>query len=470
MLKATLRSAVLLGLLVWSVPSFAEVQNIKVGGDFTVRAFHRENLDLFNGDGDLDSDDNFLMSTTGLNVAADLTENVAAFVRLANERDWDVGGSATADFDVSQAYLKLREVFYSPVTVTIGAQPIVWGRGFILGSNLLGKIVLGGGDPNRSITADEYTDFTAFDAIRAQLDLSGVGGIGMPLALDYVYIKGDENDASAPDDVTIQGVNLGTKLADYNSEIETYFLNKRDESAASGEEGSVNTLGFRGSGSPVGNTFLYGELAYQWGVRGPDLESELAAGSSVSSWAANLGAEYTLADVATTPTLGAEWRFYEGSKHNEAAIGWDPIAPGYFRTAIREFMTRDTLAAFFTNNQANVTSGQTNQHELGLYGSASPLEDLKVLSRVSFFILDVGALSPVVNPPAGFAGARQGQKRRRWLGTEWDTMFTYDYTEDVQLSLLHAIFWPGSVFVDAHDGLGGQHTAQQLVTTVSVKF
>ena len=46
MVKATLRSAVLLGLLVWSTPGFAEVQNVKVGGDITVRSFFRSNLDL----------------------------------------------------------------------------------------------------------------------------------------------------------------------------------------------------------------------------------------------------------------------------------------------------------------------------------------------------------------------------------------------------------------------------------------
>ena len=43
MVKATLRSAVLLGIaaigvLAAGMPSFAEVQNVKVGGDITVRS------------------------------------------------------------------------------------------------------------------------------------------------------------------------------------------------------------------------------------------------------------------------------------------------------------------------------------------------------------------------------------------------------------------------------------------------
>src|SRR3990167_5186711 len=102
MMKATLRSAVLLGIAALgmglaSIPSFAEVQNVKVSGDITVRAFHRECLDLNCGDDNLgsqaagftvlESEDDFFMHTIGVNVAADLTENVSAFIRLANERD-----------------------------------------------------------------------------------------------------------------------------------------------------------------------------------------------------------------------------------------------------------------------------------------------------------------------------------------------------------------------------------------------
>src|SRR3990167_8176096 len=127
MLKATLRSAVLLALVAFgmamtSVPSFAEVQNVKVGGDVTVRAFHRENLDLRQEDSGaefagvaptLDDEDDFIMQTTAVNIGADLTENVAANIRITNERDWDSTGSTTenrTDIDLSQAYITLKEI------------------------------------------------------------------------------------------------------------------------------------------------------------------------------------------------------------------------------------------------------------------------------------------------------------------------------------------------------------------------
>src|SRR3989338_36580 len=104
MLKATLRSAVLLALVAFgmamtSVPSFAEVRSVKVGGDGTVRAFHRENMDLHQGDQEagssLDDDDDFIMQTTAVNVGADLTENVSANIRIVNERDWNQDGTST---------------------------------------------------------------------------------------------------------------------------------------------------------------------------------------------------------------------------------------------------------------------------------------------------------------------------------------------------------------------------------------
>lgn len=495
MLKATLRCAVLLGLVAWSVPALAEVQNVKVGGDLTVRAFHRENLDLRAESGALDDEDDFISSTVGLNVGADLTENISTFVRLANERDWNVGasGGATGDFDLSQAYVTLKELFYSPLTVRIGAQPISWGRGFVLGSNLLPSILLDAAvvndDRNAALTANEYTDFTAFDAIRATLDLSNIGGLNLPLTLDYVYIKLDENTIGEDDDLTVQGLNLSTRFDQWNSESEVYVLNVHDEAPAGSdtaggaggagtctggggfvcEDGSITTLGIRGSTQPAEGTSVWGEWAYQTGTRTIDLEGILASGSSHSAWAANLGLNHTFAGVSMTPNVGGEWRFYSGNDRDGAASGWFPIAPGYFTTAIREFQSRNGITGFYPNAQPGVTAGQTNQHELGLFGGLKPMEDLDIASRLSWFILPV----PAVAPLNGVAAT--GGERNSFIGTEWDTKLTYDYTDDVQFGFLYALFLPGNVFRDAGGSaatavVGGSSTAQQLVTTVSVKF
>ncbi len=456
MVKATLQGAVLLGLLACTTPGFAEVQNVKVGGEVTVRAFHRENLDLHDENSStsegLDGE-NFIMQTVGLNVGADLTENVSTFLRLANERDWDQTVGEASEVALSQAYISVKELFYSPLTLKIGSQPITWGRGFVLGSGLLPNVNYIGDDRNAAITANEFTDFTAFDAIRATLDLEGVANLGMPLTAEYVYIKLDENTVGSADDVNVQGINLGTRLDVANAELETYFLNMRDKASGTSNNGSLNTLGIRGTAQPMEGANFYTELAYQFGKRVIDPAGVLIAGESQQAWAFNLGADYQLADVMATPTIGAEWRYYSGKDVDGAVAGWRPIAPGYFRNALRDFQSQSTVAGFYATDQAGVTGATTNQHELGFYGSLKPIEDLTVAPRLAWFIMDTGSI-----PSAG-------SKRESFLGTEWDTVVTYDYTDDVQLGLIYALFAPGSAFRSPNDS-----TAQELITSVSVKF
>ncbi|MBI3011253.1 MAG: alginate export family protein [Candidatus Omnitrophica bacterium] len=456
MLKATQRGAVLLGLTalglsVCSVPGFAEVQNVKVSGDVTVRAF--------------------IMSTTGINIGADLTENVSAFVRIANERDWDSTSTteAAGDIDLSQAYVTLKELFYSPLTLKLGLQPITWGRGFVLGSNLFPSVNAIGNDRNGAITANEFTDFTAFDAIRATLDLSNLGGLNLPLSAEYVFIKIDENTVGASDDINIQGVNFSSTLDAWSSELEAYYLNKRDKSTvptgSSVKSGSVNTLGVRGTTQPLKGASVYGELAYQYGSRPVDPAGVLSTGDALQAWGVDLGGEYTFAGLPTSPMLGTEWRFYSGKRAPDGrpAGGWTVVAPGYFRTALREFQTQSTVAGFYPNDAVGVTSSGTNQHEVAIYGSFNPLEDLTISPRLSWFILDEGARGTVCD--LGGCRVDNTTKRNRFLGTEWDTNVVYNYTDDVQLGLLYALFAPGSVFRTPNDD-----TAQELITTVSVKF
>jgi hypothetical protein len=474
MLKATLRSAVLLGFFAWSFPSSAEVQNVRVGGDVTVRAFHRECLDLNCGDDNggssatptnvQDEHDDFIMQTTAINVGADLIENVSTFVRVVSERDWDGtaanGTENVTDIDLSQAYITLKELFYSPLTLRLGAQPIVWGRGFVLGSALLPSVANNGNDRNAAIGANEYTDFTAFDAIRATLDLSSFTG-ALPVSLDYVYIKLDENTTGLPDDVNLQGFNLSSRLEDARAEADVYWLNKRDKNTEAqvlpaavndDNEGSVNTIGVRGSVQPMGGVNLFGELAYQFGKRGADSDGVLIAGDAQQAWATDLGIEYSFGDVAASPKVGFEWIFWSGKDVDWAVSGWDPIARGYYTTALREFQT-GANTGFYPTPQAGDTAAATNQHQLSWYGSLSPVDDFSITPRFTIFVLDEPSV-PVA-----------GSKRKRYAGFEWDTVLTYNYTEDVQLGFMYALFAPGSVYRHPNDS-----TAQELVTTVGVKF
>lgn len=489
MVKATRSSAVLLGLTalglcVSSIPAFAEVQDVKVGGDVTTRAFLRRNQDLTDegvtrSTGNNSSDhDRFVQLTTGLNITGNLTQNVSAGLRLANETI--LGNKDTAsrnsDLAVSHAWVKLKELFFSPLTVTLGRQPIVWGRGFVLGSSLIPGTV-NSDDLHASIAANEFTDFTAFDAARAQLDFQGAAAVSMPLNLDLVYIKLSEGSVGVPDDINLVGFNLGTKLDAANSEAEVYYLLKHDRrNAAAAAVGgdllnpsNLSTIGVRGSSAPIEGSSIYGELAYQFGVRATDPSGNLPAGDRQQAWAFDLGAEFTAKDIPTTPKIGAEWIFFSGKDVNGAVAGWDPIARGYFTTALREFQVSQSVTGFYPFNQACRTNGvadndctgaYTNQHQLSLYGSLKPLEDLTIAPRFSLFVLDEGAIPTNAGP-----GGSTSSNRHKFAGTEWDTQVTYNYTDDVQFGLIYALFAPGSMFRTPSD-----QVAQELITSVGVKF
>jgi hypothetical protein len=280
-----------------------------------------------------------------------------------------------------------------------------------------------------------------------------------------VYIKLDENTSATPDDVNLQGVNFSTKLDAANTELEAYYLHKRDESGATAninKTGNVNVIGVRGSAMPAEGLSTWAEAAYQFGRRAsdPDTGTTVAAplGSPFQAWAFNLGGEFGFADVAMTPRVGAEWIFWSGKDSDGSIAGWDPIARSYFTTAIREFQTANA-SGFYGTGQPGDTSAATNQNQFSVWGGLSPVEDLNATSRLSFFWQHVGAV------PHTAAGVRSDGERKGYAGTEWDNQLVYDYTDDVQLGFLYGVFFPGSIYRTGFDS-----TAQELVTTVSVKF
>ena len=124
-----------------AAPAFAEVQNVKVRGDISVRGIWRNNFDLTNDGqwGAVGTSDSqkFIFSTIGVNLAADLTDNVSADVRLSNQRDWGANTATNNDVQIARAYVTMKELLYSPLTVKIGRQPLWFGKGFIVGSRLL---------------------------------------------------------------------------------------------------------------------------------------------------------------------------------------------------------------------------------------------------------------------------------------------------------------------------------------------
>ena len=236
--------ALVVAVALVAAPAFAEVQNVKVSGDIDVKAITHHNFDLqgkqLNNPGggqagagafavSNDDEGDLLLQTTRVRVDADLTDNVAATVRLLNQRVWDGPNDGDGDeISLDYGYVTLKELVYSPLTVRVGRQPLKFGTGFIVGDAALLA------DPNgvfagtataaaaASYTAgtgtvfgQEFSEYNAYDAVRATLDFS-------PLVVDAIWAKINETGVTT-NDQTLYGVNLnwkGAPVDKYNGEAE----------------------------------------------------------------------------------------------------------------------------------------------------------------------------------------------------------------------------------------------------------
>ncbi len=469
----------LVAAFVVAVPAYAAVQNVKVSGDIDVKGIYQNDFDLreasrlddgatstgiFSGTTfDEDSEGSIYLSTVRLRVDADLTDNVGATIRLLNQRPWDADGSAAGDVELNLGYITLKELLYSPLTVIIGRQDLNYGTGFIVGPGLLQDPngVFGGGGTltSRDVTgssifpadntAQQFSAFNSYDAIRLILDFD-------PWTIEGLVAKINETFA-ADNDQNLWGVNVGYKFNQYNAEAEVYWFGKRDEAAGISfvgtdhtpnanlagrtfEYNEVHTIGVRGSAEPIANLKTHGEFAWQFG----DLEDRQVAGTGGQllldreAWALDVGADYTWTNVIYSPSFGVGYVHFSGEEaaHNGDLEAWDPMYRGSFFTAIHDFLGGfDTGGNLYTTVDPDDTDAATNRQLLHLDASVKPLDDLKIAARYSMIWFDESPARPI----------RRGNTDDD-AGDEIDVQITYDYTEDVQFSLIAAYFFPGDYY------------------------
>lgn len=492
---------------------YAETQSVKVSGDLTVRGIWRNAYEYRDSAPDsgpvtrtgTTADTmapmparSWWMSTTEVQIDADLTDNVSTCIRLLNERDWNVqtkaivsGGTLNPnglglytpqqdgfEVDLDLAYVTLKNFIYCPLTVTIGRQDLWFGKGFIVGSNAwydnwntrnqnVGGVA---GTNAYRLSAPEYTAMTAFDSIKAVLDYD-------PWTISMVYSKIMENTIGDFDDIDLYGVNLGYKFECYKAEAEAYWFWKQDRSIDSWAPGTkqagnndVHTVGIRGSADPIDSVTLSGELAYQFGnYIGSHTQAALIPRSA---WAFDVAAEYRgLMDrFCWKPKLGIEYIFYSGEETNAnfntnsgVYRGWDPMFRGKYDSAIREFVGQYYATYDFNGVVGNPTwqdASFTNQNQLIFSGSLQPMDSVTLKGNANLFWLNEPIL--LSTPPA--PGVNNNLVKG-YIGTEFDFQAIWDYTEDVSFGLLAAWFIPGAdVYTNANS------TAQDIVGTCKVSF
>ncbi len=479
--------------------AYAEVQNVKVSGDITAMGVGRGNFALSktagpgSGVGVTNSASNEadLLSIARIRVDADLTDNVSATVRLLNERNWNGEGSTAVtansniggisgiaanenNLNLDLAYVTLKEFLYSPLTLKLGRQELRFGNTLIVG------------DPDTNIysaaTALAEGDLSArksFDAIRATLDYN-------PLVIDGIYAKIQEGNVNLNDDVTLMGLNAAYEL-DKNTTLEGYFFSKIKGSdaatvynvdagnttsfATGGVNGikndadKVNVVGLRAANKTVNNLNLDAQVAYQFGTYNPKFDTNAAYVNATqkadtakrSAWAFQANANYDLKDIKGlekyVPVIGAGYTYLSGADRQRLDgkyRGWDPM--------FEDQTTGHIMNAVFSN---------TNMHRANFSGKAKLTDDigLKLDYVMSWFAKkytqnDLAVLSGV----AGTTPARIFRMdNKRPLGQEIDATLTYDYTEDVQFSLLGGVLLPSRA-IQGTVSTGGNGGKAELVT------
>ncbi|MBN1870767.1 MAG: alginate export family protein [Candidatus Omnitrophica bacterium] len=482
--------AIALMVALVAVPAFASVQNVKVSGDIDSTWLYRNNFDFgssTSGGGANPTVENIhqsiFMTQTRLRVDADLTDQVSATVALINERAWGndnedaatTKGTTVTDIDLNLAYVTLREMLYSPLTVVVGRQVFSYGNSLIV--NASGTNNAASSDSGIAAVAGDLSKQAAMDAIRLIFDYN-------PLTLEVLYAKINENTATSAvdhdtDDIDLYGINATYELGDdLNTQVEGYFFARINKSTNDGTAAATNGTksdttyvpGLRASADVLDGLNIQGEVAWQRGNNvssTSDLDNEKR-----DAFAAQFVSNYQIPkDVLPdaldeySPALGYTYTYVSGDS-NPADSGYVNQASANIDTAWDPMFEAQGGKTIY-NALFNLTNLQI--HSVSL--TANPMEDVTAKVTWNGLWLDkkidpsstVASTFALQRPDAAATYTPTADKDETGLGYEIDVDAIYDYTEDVQLGASFGWFVPGDVFEENHDSVASQAIVHGIV-------
>ena len=466
-MKKCLLFAVLAVFLV-TMPAAASVQNVKVSGNIDSTGLMRNGFNLQKID---QFKQTVLFTQTSLRVDADLTDNVSTTVGLLNERSWGehnarvVSSENYGDNDllIGLAYVTLREMLYSPLTVTVGRQHFAFGNSFVIDSYGSNNSTSTGGLKG---VAEDMSIMTNLDAVKLTFDYN-------PLTIDVVGAKvahrnnlGVNPGSSAhQDDQDLLGVNANWQIGDsLGTVLEGYFWSKVDEQVTNpnAKKETVYMPGVRAAANLLDGWNLSAEAAIQKGSSFSGLKMV-----DRNAFATQLISVYKLPLEDTkkySPVLVTGYSYFSGTHQDDLTDKWSEWDP--------MFENQNGGKIF------NTLFNQANCHHLMATASIKPLEDLT--ASLSFDALWLAKRLPETAPgngvtsvplvqPDGSSTTAQGTTNR-YLGNEFGMGLSYDYTEDVKFGANYNWFVPGDVF--SKDGIDGgyKHIASQAMVSAKVAF
>ena len=385
-----------------STVAMAELQNVEVGGSIRIRGSY------YDFDKNPVGDVSFIEQRTRLNVKADFTDNVTAFIELDSYDIWgedfrsqnyalgfDTRAASIDDVEVYQAYIEAREMWGTPLVLRVGRQELSFGSEWLVGVNDASSVFTG----------------LSFDAAKLSYETD------MFSATAFVAKLAENFGNFADDDLDFYGLYLSyTGLEDIV--LDAYWMYVRDDSAILLVDSDLHTVGLRGSGA-LGAFDFEAEAAYQFG-------RIKARGFDWDAFGVNLEAGYTF-DISWQP------RIYLGFAYLEGASGGDLAFNRLFSNwEYSEFLENTELSNAFVY-RAGVSAMPTETIELALMGA--------------YFVAD-----KVDSGGWWFWRWEDSDK----VGLELGLYADYHYTEDLVFRAGYAHFFGGKGIRDgANIGLNG---------------
>jgi len=424
----------MLAVALMAMPAMASVQNVKVSGDIESSYVIRDQFDFQGFSQDV------LLTQTRLRVDADLTDKVAATIGLINERVWGADAN-NAEVDLNLAYVTMKEMLYSPLTVTLGRQNFAFGNSFVIDSAGANNAAVA--DSGLNSVAEDLSKEAAQDAVRMTFDYD-------PLTIDVLYSaisQGVVTGQKKSDDADLVGLNAKYQFDDEKNTLVEGYVWARDN------KDKLYMPGLRGSMNVLDGWNLQAEGAMQFG------DVTLTNGKTDRrAYAAQFLSNYMLPFESTKkyqPVFGLAYTIYSGDK--DVALGGD----GEYYTAWDPMYENQNGGKIF-NTLFNATNAQT----IGATLTMVPVEDVTANLYYDRIWLDKELSSFSLVQPDGTSATPAQEGEEVELGDEVGLVLTYDYTEDVQLGARAGWFFPGNHYGNANIN----ETASQLILNAKVAF
>lgn len=401
-------SLMILYLLLLSFMASAELQNVEVGGSIRIRGNYY-NMDSL-------GKASWIEQRTRLNVKADFTSEVSAFIEFDYYSDWGedfrsnyLTGSDFRGGDegvrLYQAYIDAKNLWGTPLTLRVGRQELSFGTEWLVGVNDAAALFYG----------------LSFDALRLTYahDLFSLDAVAAKLAETYGDFMEDDTDFYAL-------YFSYTGIEDLT--LDAYWMYVRDDGVQlEGDKVNLHTLGLRGAGTMGAFDFDI-EAAYQLGsVKGRPSACPYGFGEAdidYDAFAANVEIGYTL-DMSMAPRLFARFAYFDGGEPTHL----------YWYTNDRKLPFNRLFSNWeYTEFFANTDESNLIYYALGI--QAQPTETLEVQLVCAYFQVDertprTGLLSPRIRSSKG-------------LGWEVGLYADYHYSEDLVIRAGYAHFFDQS--------------------------